>query len=128
MQGKRYGEQPPLGLTGQWLILWDGDCGFCRRSVQAVLRHPRAQNFLARPWQGETAWLPQSVIDKSGGQFHLRSPEGVWLGGGDAAIGLLAALGNQRMAALLGLPPLRQGVAGGYRLVARHRHLFSRLF
>jgi predicted DCC family thiol-disulfide oxidoreductase YuxK len=37
------------------LILYDGDCGFCDRSVQWLLEHDREQRFCFAPLQGETA-------------------------------------------------------------------------
>jgi predicted DCC family thiol-disulfide oxidoreductase YuxK len=37
------------------LVLYDGDCGFCARSVSWVLKHDRKGVFSFAPLQGETA-------------------------------------------------------------------------
>lgn len=40
---------------GRHLLLYDGVCGLCDRSVQFSLGHDRAGRFLYAPLQGETA-------------------------------------------------------------------------
>lgn len=119
---------PPADVPGRWLILWDGECGFCRRSVEATLARDRRAVLAARPYQDCTDWLPQPVLARSPDQAHLRSPDGRYWGGGDAAIEVLALLGHRRLAALLRRKPLHGLVARGYRWVARHRGLMGRLF
>ena len=44
-----------MTATPDRLILYDGECGFCDRSVQWVLARDRKERFLFAPLQGETA-------------------------------------------------------------------------
>jgi predicted DCC family thiol-disulfide oxidoreductase YuxK len=66
------------------LVLYDGDCGFCARSVQWILAHELDHDILFAPLQGRTAArareryprIPQSidsVVYIHGGRAHLRS-------------------------------------------------------
>jgi predicted DCC family thiol-disulfide oxidoreductase YuxK len=66
------------------LVLYDGDCGFCARSVQWILAHELDHDILFAPLQGPTAArarqryprIPQSidsVVYIHGGRAHLRS-------------------------------------------------------
>jgi len=66
------------------LVLYDGDCGFCARSVQWILAHERDHAIRFAPLQGETAAdlrrrLPRipatvdSVVYVADGRAHLRS-------------------------------------------------------
>ena len=44
-----------MSAIPDFLILYDGECGFCDRSVQWVLDRDRDQRFYFAPLQGETA-------------------------------------------------------------------------
>jgi predicted DCC family thiol-disulfide oxidoreductase YuxK len=66
------------------LVLYDGDCGLCARSVRFILEHERDHQIVFAPLQGPTAALarqrhpriPQSVdsvVYISDGRAHLRS-------------------------------------------------------
>jgi predicted DCC family thiol-disulfide oxidoreductase YuxK len=66
------------------LVLYDGNCGLCARSVRWILDHERDQQIVFAPLQGPTAALarqrypriPQSVdsvVYISDGRAHLRS-------------------------------------------------------
>ena len=123
MRGERLEERGPVpaALAGQWLVLWDGACGFCRRSVDWLLRHDRAGALGAVPYQDCEAWLPERVWARSGRQAHLRSPDGRYWGGSDAAIRIAGLLGHSLLERLLALPPLRWLMALAYRNLARQR-------
>ncbi len=47
-------DSDPLATT-ELLVLYDGLCGLCDRSVQFLLAHDRAEKFCFAPLQGETA-------------------------------------------------------------------------
>jgi predicted DCC family thiol-disulfide oxidoreductase YuxK len=117
---------PPPAVARRWALLWDGDCGFCRRVVQRVLRADRAGCVAAIPYEGALAWLPAEVRARSSRQAHLRSPDGRYWGGGDAVIALLGVLGHPALARLLGAPGLRTLVRLAYRVAARHRGSLAR--
>jgi predicted DCC family thiol-disulfide oxidoreductase YuxK len=66
------------------LVLYDGDCGLCARSVRWLLDHELDHDILFAPLQGPTAArareryprIPQSVdsvVYIDGGRAHLRS-------------------------------------------------------
>lgn len=66
------------------LVLYDGDCGFCARSVRWLLAHERDHDLRFAPLQGATAaalrrrypQIPEtieSVVYVAGGRAHLRS-------------------------------------------------------
>lgn len=110
------------------LVLYDGTCGLCARSVQFLLDHDRAGVLHYAPLQGETAAalivrhrlpgdLETMVFVRDAGTpaetAFLRS---------DASLETLSALGGfWRLARLLkGVPrPLRDAA---YRWVAHHRY------
>jgi predicted DCC family thiol-disulfide oxidoreductase YuxK len=114
------------------LVLFDGECGLCDRSVQALLRIDRRGVLTFAPLQGETAaqvrsrWrLPEEMssliyvrdFDAPGEQPLFRS---------DAVLGLLARIGGAwRLTAPLRWLPrwLRDGA---YDFIARRRHRWFR--
>ncbi|MBL0215792.1 MAG: DUF393 domain-containing protein [Myxococcales bacterium] len=66
------------------LVLYDGTCGLCARSVRWILRHERDHELKFAPLQGETTAalrtrhpeIPQTidtVVYVSGGKVYLRS-------------------------------------------------------
>ncbi len=66
------------------LVLYDGTCGLCARSVRWLLRHERDHELRFAPLQGETTAalrerhpeIPQNidtVVYVSAGKVHLRS-------------------------------------------------------
>lgn len=105
------------------ILLYDGSCGFCARSVQFVLRHERrpvlrfapiesAAGRAARASLGDYK-APDSMILLDGSDALVRS---------DAALRVASIMGGPwRIAALARALPrrLRDSV---YDLVARHRH------
>lgn len=45
----------PVALPTAPVVLYDGECGLCHRSVKFILRHERDTTLLFAPLQGETA-------------------------------------------------------------------------
>ncbi len=114
------------------VVLFDGVCNLCHRTVQFILRHDRARRFVFASQQSEVgqqllsqhgiptaAALTDSVVVVEEGRVWLES---------DAALHILYRLGGVwRIPALLRWVPkgLRDWV---YRLVAKNRYrLFGRL-
>jgi len=78
---------PPPAVAGETVepvVLYDGVCGLCARSVRFILRKERDHDLRFAPLQGATAAalrarFPQipttleSVVFISGGRVHLRS-------------------------------------------------------
>lgn len=116
----------PLG--GQYWLLWDGDCGFCRRAVEWALRRDRAGLLAALPYQqAPRPPMDEDLAHACSRAVHLRHPDGGLEQAGRACLRVLEIAGYRQTARLLRLPPLVWGVEVGYWLVARNRMLFSRL-
>ena len=108
------------------LLVYDGACGFCARSVQFILRHERRHDLRFVPRDSE---LGKELRRR----FHLETVESMlWVDGGKAAIESDATLNAAKYVggiwAMLGaigsLVPavLRNPV---YRFIARNRRRFS---
>lgn len=74
----------PRELPTAPLVLYDGTCGLCARSVRWILDHERDHDIVFAPLQGPTAALARSrypriplsidtVVYITGGRAHLRS-------------------------------------------------------
>lgn len=99
--------------TREHVVIWDGQCGFCRRSVALVERHDRRHRL--RPVSSQSMGLgklPALRVETAGGRR---------LEAGRACLFVLAQIGHPRLARLLSRPPLVWAVEAGYRLVARYR-------
>jgi len=105
------------------VIVFDGDCLFCQRSVRFIHRHDRANayRFAARQTPAGARLLGDAGIGLAPNTMVLIDDEGTWLRS-DAVLRIAGRLGAPWSAArvLLAVPrPLRDGV---YRVVARVRH------
>lgn len=108
------------------LIFFDGECGFCDKSITFVRKHDTEKLFLFAPLQGETAkkWISQeyrenlrtSILVENYKSAH---PKISFYGKG--AFRTLWLLGGWWK--LLGWPCFLPSVFydWGYRLIARHR-------
>jgi predicted DCC family thiol-disulfide oxidoreductase YuxK len=108
------------------VLVYDGSCGFCSRSVQFILRHEQRHDLL---FVTRDSPLGQDLRR----HFHLESVESMlWIAGDNAAIESSAVLQAARylggvwsaLASLGSLVPsfLRNWA---YRLIARHRGRLS---
>ncbi|MGO9063290.1 MAG: thiol-disulfide oxidoreductase DCC family protein [Myxococcaceae bacterium] len=115
-------------MSPKALLLWDGDCGFCRRGVLQLERRDAEGAFRALPYQeAPSPPMTAELREACARAVHVVTPEGRVLRGGRAVLYVLGRLGHPRLARLLGLPPLVWAVGLGYWLVARNRQLFSRV-
>jgi predicted DCC family thiol-disulfide oxidoreductase YuxK len=109
-------------MPDRWLLLYDGACHLCRRSLQAVRRLDRAGRVEAVTFdEARRRGLMEGLGEDA---FHLRAPDGRTWRGGDAV---------PVLAELLGLPawPWRSAAARAltrraYGWVARHRGALGR--
>ncbi|WP_206439006.1 thiol-disulfide oxidoreductase DCC family protein [Streptomyces scabichelini] len=110
------------------MLLYDGDCGFCTRSV-ALIRQRFSPEVEMVPWQSvdlsryglseERLQREVVFVDNAHGAPGDRRP------GGATALALTLARGNRAGRVLgraLAAPPVRPLAAGCYRLVARNRY------
>ena len=119
----------PGGWSGQarHLVLWDGECGICRRIAAWLARRDRKGRLLVLAYQE----VPNPPLDPllradSSRAMQVVSREGVRLRAGRAAIFCLEQIG-WRWARPFRHWPLLPLTELGYRLVARNRGLIGRL-
>ena len=110
-------------MTTGPVLLYDGSCGFCARSVQFVLRHERSPVLRFAPLDSAAGMSARAALAdpaKTDSMILLDGP--VALVRSDAALRVASIMGGPwRIAALARALPrrLRDAV---YDLVARHRH------
>jgi predicted DCC family thiol-disulfide oxidoreductase YuxK len=120
--GARIGEP----RSRRWTVLYDADCGFCKWTLSVLLRWDRAARVdpvaLQRPEAADllTGLTPAERM----ASWHLISPSGERLSGGDALSPLLLALPGGRLPAAV-FARFPRLTARGYRWVAEHRSRLS---
>ena len=108
-------------------IVWDGECGFCRRAVDWAMARDRQERFEAVPYQSvPSPPMTPELRDACRAAVHVRTTDGTWLRGGRACLFVLERIGWPRLARLATTPPLIWLVEAGYRVVAANRPFFSR--
>ena len=115
-------------MSAPALLLWDGDCGLCRRSVEWAERHDSGRTFRAVTYQqAPSPPMTPELRLACARAVHLLTPEGDVLRAGRACLWVLERTGHPVLARGLALPPLVWAVELGYWLVARNRQLASRV-
>jgi predicted DCC family thiol-disulfide oxidoreductase YuxK len=117
--------------TGKIYVLWDGECGFCRRAcdwLAGVVDAPDDYVFI--PFQkAPRPPMTDVIYDACHDAIHLVLPDGEVRRGGDACRWLLDHSSHWRAAgALLHVPPVSWLLEPGYSTVARNRMVFSKMF
>jgi lipase maturation factor 1 len=110
--------QPPA----KPLLVFDGDCGFCRRWIERWQQRT-GDKIEYLPFQDPL--IREQFPEIRGDQFEksvqLIEPDGAVYSGAEA---VFRSLGRQSLYALPGVAPVSEWA---YRLVARHRQVFSKL-
>jgi len=111
-----------------WLI-WDGTCGFCRRSSEWFARLDVRGEFRIVPYQDcPSPPMTPALRAASARAVQVVQSDGTVVSGGRAVIFLLREVGwHPRVMAIAARPPLVWLVEIGYRTVAKNRQFFSRL-
>lgn len=109
------------------VVIFDGECGFCQRSVRFIHRHDAANRFrfAARESEAGARLLQTHRIGLAPNSMVLIDADGTWLRS-DAVLRIAGHLGAPwSWARVLRLVPrpVRDGV---YRLVAAVRHRVTR--
>jgi predicted DCC family thiol-disulfide oxidoreductase YuxK len=119
---------PPETLPGIFVanlravLLWDGACGFCAKSVARFQWYARKPvNVIPR--QQVADLLPEAVRETMAGQILWISADGAVYGGSEAMIRALRAAGRGGTATCLNACQPFTRLA--YHWVARHRHWFG---
>ncbi|MGJ3244217.1 MAG: lipase maturation factor family protein [Opitutales bacterium] len=117
----------PPGLP---LLLWDGDCGFCKfwkKRWEARARRP----VDTQPYQAVRGRFPEIAEDDLAEALHLVLPDGRVFAGAPAVFAFEAVSGQPMGQCWCGLYQKLPGFAPvtdwAYRRVAHNRMLFSRL-
>lgn len=109
-------------------LLYDADCGFCRWSIDRILRWDRRGALRVVPIQSAegAALLGDMEEERRLASWHLVGEDGVVRSAGAAAAPLLRLLpGGKPMAVIAALFP--KSTDRLYRLVARNREKFGRM-
>jgi predicted DCC family thiol-disulfide oxidoreductase YuxK len=109
-------------MTGQPVLVYDGDCGFCTTSVRFAERRIGVRARVT-PWQFADLAALGTTRERAGHEV-LWIEDGRAYGGAQAVAKLLIAAGPpwSLPGVLLRVPPLRWAAHWVYRLVAAGRH------
>jgi predicted DCC family thiol-disulfide oxidoreductase YuxK len=110
------------------LMVYDGDCDFCRVWL-ARWRRATGDAVDYAPYQEVASRHPEIPLERFRAAVHLREPDGTWTYGAAAVFRTLAyAKGHGKWRWLYEHVPPFAGVSEwSYRLVARHRPFFFRV-
>jgi predicted DCC family thiol-disulfide oxidoreductase YuxK len=110
------------------IVLYDGDCGFCRRSVDWALRRDLERRLTATPIQSSMGeyLLADLTPEQRLREVHVINDDGRRSSGGAAVKDVLKALPTTRgLARVVSVSPRMTQL--GYRLIANNRGLFGKL-
>ena len=110
------------------IVLYDADCGFCRRSVEWALRRDYYRRLTATPIQSRMGefLLGDLTPEQRLREVHVINDDGRRSSGGAAVKDVLRTLPSTRgLARVVSVSPRLTQI--GYRFVADHRGLFGRL-
>ncbi len=114
-------------MDGDWLILYDEDCGFCQSLLAGLLIWDRSGRLRPLALQRQEAVAALTGLDPAGrmGSWHLVSPSGERYSAGAAFAPVLKLMpGGEPAARLAATFP--GASERGYRWVAEHRSLLSK--
>ena len=116
-----------MSASGDWTVIYDGDCGICKTLLALLLRVDRDRRLtpLALGTPTADALLPDLTPEQRNRSWHLVDPAGHRASAGAAAPPLLALLpGGKLPAAVLSrFPPQTERA---YRAVADNRAMIGR--
>jgi predicted DCC family thiol-disulfide oxidoreductase YuxK len=111
------------------LVLFDGDCGFCRRVVEWARGKDARMRLSWAPFQtAPSPPMTPALKEACARAVHVLTPSGETLKAGRASLFVLEEIGYAKAARVLGWWPFSWFTEIGYRLVARRRRFFSRFF
>ena len=110
------------------LILWDGKCGFCRRSVEWLLARDQEGHLEAIPFQeASSPPMTPELYEACHRAVHVVKADGQILKAGGAMLYALTRVGYPVPLRLFRWPPFSWAIEFGYWVVARNRMFFSRI-
>jgi predicted DCC family thiol-disulfide oxidoreductase YuxK len=107
-------------------LIFDGNCGFCTRSRNVLVRLDRRHRVSTVPFQGRGVAEHSGVSqDELADSVHWLDDDGSRCSGAEAAnAALSAALGTAVPLRVYRVPGVRQAQDALYRWVANNRHRF----
>jgi predicted DCC family thiol-disulfide oxidoreductase YuxK len=110
------------------LLIWDGECGFCRNALHWMLRRDHAGQFQPVPYQElPSPPMTPALRWQAERAVQVITPGGQQISGGRAVLFVLQQVGwHPVLVRLASRWPLVWVVELGYWIVARNRSLFSR--
>jgi len=110
------------------LLVWDGDCAFCRAWI-ARWRRATGDRVHYATYQEVAARFPEIPVERFRRAVHLIEPDGRVSSGAEAVYGSLALAprGGWALALYRGFPPFAWASEAAYRRIADHRPAFTRL-
>jgi predicted DCC family thiol-disulfide oxidoreductase YuxK len=118
----------PTEREGRTWVIFDGDCGICNRYAKRIRELDVRRELIIVPYQA--APDPPATDAVRGAcehAVHVVLPTGQVLRAGRAWLHLRARLQGGLLVRVLAIPPFSWLLEVGYWLVARNRHVFSRL-
>lgn len=111
------------------VLIWDGDCGFCRRSVER-LHHTVGEAIDYVPYQQRDINLRQIPTDQLQETVHFVDADGSVSQGAEAIFRACAHApgGGRSLRLYQRFPPFRWASESVYRIVAQNRSFLSRFF
>jgi predicted DCC family thiol-disulfide oxidoreductase YuxK len=106
------------------IVLFDGECSFCSRSVQFIIRHDPAERFAFVPMQSDRGKTLAAgyALNTAGGETLILVQDGRCYLRSDAVLEIAAGLsGRWRLLRHLNVVP-RPVRDLGYRFIARNRY------
>lgn len=112
-----------LAPRGRALVVYDGDCGFCRSTVARLRTLDRDDRLRFRPLQDERLYVEFPRLNRAACEetLHLVAEDGAIHAGGAAMREVFARVGAAPVTWILALPVARHVVELAYRSVAAHR-------
>lgn len=108
-------------------VLWDGECGFCRRSVDWLKARDTQDRLHPVPYQmAPSPPMTPELHRACAHAVHVVEPDGTVHRAGRAVLFALQLVGWRVLPRILRLPPLIWFVELGYWIVARNRRWFSK--
>ncbi len=116
--------------TGETWLIWDGECGFCRRCVDWLRAHDGERYFRITPFQTcPSPPMTPELLAESERAVQLVTRDGEQISGGRAVLFILHTIGwHPALMRIAVTPPFVWIVEGGYHIVSRNRAFFSKVF
>ena len=114
-------------MTGRHLVLWDGECGMCRRFADAIRVEDTAGQLEVVPYQDcPSPPMTPALRVACERSLHVITAEGQTLLGADALLFVYQMVG-WRVAGWARVRPVRWTLEPFYRLLAANRRWFSKV-